>query len=200
MRGGFASAAESYVGMKTLWQHAPELKTQTGAERFGPVVLNHGALGQQTLPKIAQYTNPVSVLRPCGNREALNRLIAGFVSGTFDLEIPLVHGLVRHLQVLVRVPVRVVNDDGVRRHEVDAQPARARGQQEHEVPAASAEHPSEHGAGSSCASLYALASMFLPKLSSHTHTHVLGVVVEEVHVLLPLLPRHRAVDAERRLA
>ncbi len=37
-----------------------------------------------------------------------------------------------YLQVLVRVPVRVIDDDGVGGCEVDAQAARARGQQEAE--------------------------------------------------------------------
>ena len=42
-------------------------------------------------------------------------------------------GMPTHLKVIVRVPIGVVDDDGVRRGQVDAQPAGSRGQQEAEV-------------------------------------------------------------------
>jgi hypothetical protein len=45
--------------------------------------------------------------------------------------------------------------------------------------------PLDHGAGSSCRSLYALALMFPPKPSSHTHLHhraVDGAGVQSIHV------------------
>jgi hypothetical protein len=38
-----------------------------------------------------------------------------------------------HLNVIVRIPVRVVDDHGVRRGQVDAEPAGPCGQQEHEL-------------------------------------------------------------------